>query len=172
MHLCVDTKFYTVTLEPSIQQFVSLMAELSPQQESLLSPPPVFNGSSNALLSSVTNDGQELLLYCGHMCGGSSPPVPSLALSHHSLFTRRVCASSGCRRVLWSAHNNSYTVCTVCCDGFCDINNRYFEYALSRRGESVRKAPISSGNLSFLAPMGLLSFLSHQDQTGNQCIVW
>lgn len=91
-----------------------------------------------------------------------------LPSSHHSSsshFTRRVCASSGCREVLGSAHNDPHTVCIVCRDGFCDVNNRCHECAewssklvlsalkyqqrLQKRREckAKRKSSLSSGNV-------------------------
>lgn len=52
--------------------------------------------------------------------------------SHHSssaTFARRVCVSSGCKRVLWSVHNDPCTICVACCGSLCDVDSRCAECA-------------------------------------------
>ncbi|KAK3864569.1 hypothetical protein Pcinc_029752 [Petrolisthes cinctipes] len=97
------------------------MDELSQGQESLLSPSDVFNSGGEVSHGNVLVDNQEKSrLHAGSPPGSS--PLSSHSSSSH--FSRRVCASSGCRRVLWSAHNDPHTVCIDCRDGIYDVNNR------------------------------------------------
>ncbi|MPC81751.1 hypothetical protein E2C01_076384 [Portunus trituberculatus] len=89
-------------------------------QEGLSSPSPSY-GDGEFVRSGEcgVGGGQDSTRHAiGSPLGSSSP---FFSASH---IVRRVCASSGCRRVLGSAHNDPHTVCIVCCDGFCDVNNR------------------------------------------------
>ncbi|MPC39564.1 hypothetical protein E2C01_033105 [Portunus trituberculatus] len=94
-------------------------------QEGLSSPSPSYGDGEFVHSGDCSvSGGQDSTRHAtGSPLGFSSP----FSLASHVV--KRVCASSDCRRVLGSAHDDPHSVCIVCSDGFCDVNNRCRECA-------------------------------------------
>ncbi|MPC40761.1 hypothetical protein E2C01_034328 [Portunus trituberculatus] len=102
-----------------------IMAGHQEVQEGLSSPSPSYGDGEFVRSGDCSvGSGQDSTRHAtGSPLGSSSP------FSSASHVVRRVCASSGCRRVLGNAHNDPYSVCIGCRDGLCDVNNRCRECA-------------------------------------------
>ncbi|MPC57285.1 hypothetical protein E2C01_051263 [Portunus trituberculatus] len=144
---------------PSCFLYEDLFAIMAGHQEVQegLSSPSLSYGDGEFVCSGdcSVGGGQDSTCHAtGSPLGSSSP------FSSASHVVRRVCALSGCRRVLGSAHNDPHFVCIVCRDGFCDVNNRCRECAewsprwvLSSRQSQELFAKCSDSRGTVLSPM-------------------